>query len=71
MATKIPIIKYREFFHISMLYISANNEHSSSKFTPVMHGNMANAQNKIILKCQRQDQTHKKNHENHLRSHNF
>ena len=44
MATKIPIIKYREFFHISMLYISANNEHSSSKFTPVMHGNMVNAQ---------------------------
>ena len=27
MATKIPIIKYREFFHISMRYISAINEH--------------------------------------------
>ena len=29
MATQTPIIKYGEFFHISMLYISANNEHSS------------------------------------------
>ena len=26
MATKIPIIKYREFLHISMCYISAINE---------------------------------------------
>ena len=39
MATKIPIIKYGEFFHISKFYISANNEHISLKFTPVMHGN--------------------------------
>ena len=29
MATNIPIIKYREFFHISMCYISAINEHIS------------------------------------------
>ena len=39
MATKIPIIKHREFLHISMCYISAINEHIASKFTPVMQGN--------------------------------
>ena len=39
MATKIPIIKHREFLHISMCYISAIYEHIASKFTPVMHGN--------------------------------
>ena len=38
MATKIPIIKHREFLHISMCYISAIYEHISSKFTPVMQG---------------------------------
>ena len=46
MATKTPIIKYREFFHISMFYISAINEHIASKFTPVMHGNVLNSQQK-------------------------
>ena len=44
MATQIPIIKYREFFHISMCYIAAINEHISSKCTPVMHRNMVNSQ---------------------------
>ena len=44
MATKKPSIKYREFFHISMSYISAMNERIASKFTPVMQGNMVNAQ---------------------------
>ena len=39
MATKIPIIKHREFLHISMCYISAIYEHIASKLTPVMHGN--------------------------------
>ena len=28
---KSPIIKYREFFNLSMRYISANNEHISVK----------------------------------------
>ena len=36
MATKIPIIKHREFLHISMCYISVIYEHIASKFTPVM-----------------------------------
>ena len=50
-----------EFFHISMFYISANNEHISSKCTPVMHRNMVwIRKNQIILKCQDQHQTHKK-----------
>ena len=61
MATKKPIIKYREFLHISMCYISANNEHSSSKCTPVMHGTTWwMHKNQIILKCPRQGQTHNK-----------
>ena len=49
MATKNHIIKYREFLHVSLCYISANNEHSSSKCTPVMHGNMVNVQNSNYL----------------------
>ena len=53
MGTKNPIIKYRAFLHISMLYISANNEHSSSKCTPVMHGNMVNAQKSNYLEMSR------------------
>ena len=40
MATKFPIIKHREFLHISMCYISAIYEHIASKFTPVMQGNI-------------------------------
>ena len=71
MATKIPIIKYREFLHISMCYISANNEDIASKFTPVMQGNKWRIQKikwpwnvKVKVK-------HIKNHENHLLSHNF
>ena len=39
MTTNIPIIKHREFLHISMCYISVINEHIASKFTPVMQGN--------------------------------
>ena len=49
MATKIPIIKHREFFHISMCYISVINEHISSKCTPVMHRNMGNSQKSNYL----------------------
>ena len=44
-----------------MGYISAINEHISSKCTPVMHRNMMNSQKKtIILKYQDQRQTHNK-----------
>ena len=39
MATKIPIIKYRELLHISMCYISPVNEYIASKFIPVVYGN--------------------------------
>ena len=53
MATKIPIIKHREFFHISMCYISAINEHISSKCTPVMHRNMVNSQKSNYLEISR------------------
>ena len=61
MATKIPIIKYREFLHISMCYISAINEDIASKFTPVMQGNKWRIQkNQMTLKCQGQGQTHQK-----------
>ena len=61
MATKIPIIKYREFLHISMCYISAINEDITSKFTPVMQGNKGRIhKNQMTLKCQGQCQTHKK-----------
>ena len=48
-ATKNHIIKHREFLHVSLCYISANNEHSSSKCTPVMHGNMVNVQKSNYL----------------------
>ena len=71
MATKIPIIKYREFLHISMCYISAINEDIASKFTSVMQGNKWRIQKikwpwnvKVKVK-------HIKNHENHLLIHNF
>ena len=61
MATKIPIIKYREFRHISMCYISAINEDIASKFTPVTQGNKWRIQkNQMTLKCQGQGQTHHK-----------
>ena len=53
MATKIPIIKYREFFHISMCYSSAINKHISSKCTPVMHRNMVNSHTKNYLEISR------------------
>ena len=53
MATKIPIIKHREFLHISMCYISAINEHISSKCTPVMHRNMVNSQKSNYLEISR------------------
>ena len=70
MATKIPIIKYREFLHISMCYISAINEDIASKFTPVMQGNKWRIhKNQMTMKFQGQGQTHQK-HENHLLSHN-
>ena len=59
MATKIPIIKHREFLHISMCYISAIYEHIASKCKPVMHGNKWwILKNKMTLKCQGQGQTH-------------
>ena len=61
MATKIPIIKYREFLHISMCYISTINEDIASKFTPVMQGNKWRIhKNQMTLKCQGQCQTHQK-----------
>ena len=62
MATKIPIIKYREFLHISMCYISAINEDIASKFTPVMQGNKWRIhKNQMTLKCQEgQGQAHQK-----------
>ena len=41
------------FFHISMLYISANNEDIPSKITPVMQGNMVNAQKSNDLEMSR------------------
>ena len=54
MAKKIPIIKHREFLHISMCYISAIYEHIASKFTPVMQGNKWRIlKNQMTLKCQR------------------
>ena len=61
MATKIPIIKYREFLHISMYYISVINEDIASKFTPVMQGNKWRIQRiQMTLRCQGQCQTHQK-----------
>ena len=60
MATKIPIIKHREFLHISMCYISAIYEHIASKFTPVMQGNKWRIlKNQMTLKCQGQGQTYR------------
>ena len=60
-ATKNPIIKYREFFHISMCYISDINEHIASKLTPVMQGNKWRMnKNQMTLKCQGQGQGHQK-----------
>ena len=60
MATKIPIIKHREFLHISMCYISAIYEHIASKFTPVMQGNKWSIlKNQMTLKCQGQGQTYR------------
>ena len=53
MAKNIPIIKHREFFHISMCYISAINEHISSKCAPVMHRNMVNSQKSNYLEISR------------------
>ena len=53
MAKKIPIIKHRELFHISMCYISAINEQISSKCTPVMHRNMVNSQKSNYLEISR------------------
>ena len=59
MATKITIIKYREFLHISMCYISPVNEHIASKFIPVVHGNKWwILKSQMTLKCQGQGQTH-------------
>ena len=59
MATNIPIIKHREFLHISMCYISAINEHIASKFTPVMQGSTRwMLKNQMTFKCQGQGQTH-------------
>ena len=61
MATNIPIIKYREFLHISMCYISAINEHIISKFTPIMQGNTRwILKFQMTLKCQGQGQTYRK-----------
>ena len=62
MATKIPIITHREFFHISMCYISPINEHIASKCAPVNKWRIL--KNQMTLKCQGQGQTH-------LLSHNF
>ena len=60
MATKIPIIKHREFLHISMCYISAINEHIVLKCTPVMQGNKWRIlKNQMTLKCQGQGQTYR------------
>ena len=54
METKIPIIKYREFLHISMCYISAINEDIASKFTPVnAREQMANSQKSNDLEMSR------------------
>ena len=61
MATNIPIIKHREFLHISMCYISAINEHITSKFTPVMQGSTRwMLKNQMTFKCQGQGQTYRK-----------
>ena len=50
---KIPIIKYRELFHISMCYISAINEDIASTFKPVTQGNKWwILKNQMTLKCQ-------------------
>ena len=55
MATKIPIIKHREFLHISMCHISAIYEHIASKCTPVMQGNKWRIlKNQMTLKGQGQ-----------------
>ena len=60
MATNIPIIKHREFLHISMCYISAIYEHIASNFTPVMQGNKWRIlKNQMTLKCQGQGQTYR------------
>ena len=60
MAMKIPIIKHREFLHISMCYISAIYEYIASKSTPVMHGNKWwIRKNQMTLKCQGQGQTYR------------
>ena len=60
MATKIPIIKHREFLHISMCYISAIYAHIGSKFTPVMQGSKWRIlKNQMTLKCQGQGQTYR------------
>ena len=59
MATNIPIIKYREFLHISMCYISAINKHITSKFTSVMQGNTRwMLKNQMTFKCHGQGQTY-------------
>ena len=62
MATKIPIpiIKHREFLHISMCYISAIYEHIASKLTPVMQGSKWRIlESQMTLKCQGQGQTYR------------
>ena len=59
MAAKIPIIKHREFLHISMCYISAINELIASKYTPVMPENKWRIhKNQMTFNCQGQGQTH-------------
>ena len=60
MVTKIPIIKHREFLHISMCYISAIYEHIRFKiYTSHAGEQMANSQNQMTLKCQGQGQTYR------------
>ena len=71
MATKIPIIKNREFLNVSMCYISTINEHIASKLTPVVHSNkwwILKSQMTLNLKVKVK---HIKNHENHLLSWNW
>ena len=66
MATNFLFIKYGEFFHVSMLCVSANNEHISSKFTPVTQWHIMNTQKSNELERSRSRSRVIKNHEGPL-----
>ena len=59
MATNIPIIKYREFLHISMCYISTINEtYRFEIYISHAREHKLMLKNQMAFKCQGQGQTH-------------